>query len=101
MEDGRRFWEAPGFPAVTLPRGIGHAHLRDYLEQHEQQCQWVYLIPPPRYVPDGPYQGRYSRTPPGNREQAFLTDGISYEDFAVALIDAVREEWYGVWLIGG
>ena len=84
MDDGRRFWETPGFPAVTLPRGIGHAHLRDYLEQHEQQCQ-----------------GRYSRIPAGDREQTFLTDGISYEDFAVALIDAVREEWYGVWLIGG
>lgn len=101
MDDGRRFWETPGFPAVTLPRGIGHAHLRDYLEQHEQSCQWAYLIPPPRYAPDGPYQGRYSRLPAGDREQAFLTDGISYEDFATALVDAVREEWHGVWLIGG
>ena len=101
MDDGRRFWETSGFPAVTLPRGIGHAHLRDYLEQHEQSCQWAYLIPPPRYAPDGPYQGRYSRLPAGDREQAFLTDGISYEDFAAALVDAVREEWHGVWLIGG
>ena len=101
MDDGRRFWETPGFPAVTLPRGIGHAHLRDYLEQHEQSCQWAYLIPPPRYAPDGPYQGRYSRLPAGDREQAFLTDGISYEDFAAALVDAMREEWHGVWLIGG
>ena len=101
MDDGRRFWETPGFPAITLPRGIGHARLRDYLEQHEQPCQWVYLIPPPQYVPDGPYQGRYSRIPGGEREQTFLTDGISYEDFAAALVDAVREEWHGVWLIGG
>ncbi len=100
MGDGRRFWETPGFPAVTLPRGIGHAHLRDYLEQYEQQCRWAYLIPPPRYVPDGPYRGRYSKMPAGEHEQVFLSDGISYEDFAVALTDAVCEEWRGVWLIG-
>ena len=30
-----------------------------------------------------------------------MDDGISYEDFAVALIDAVVGAWRGVWLIGG
>ena len=101
MDDGRRFWETPDFPTVTLPRGIGHANLRDYLEQHEQECRWTYLIPPPRYIPDGAYQERYSRIPTEECEQNFLTDGISCEDFAVALVDAVREDWHGVWLIGG
>ena len=36
---GRRFWQAPGFPATTLPRGISHARLRDYLEQDERGCR--------------------------------------------------------------
>ena len=34
-------------------------------------------------------------------EREFVDDGISYEDFAVALIDAVVGAWRGVWLIGG
>lgn len=101
MGGGRRFWQAPGFPAATLPRGIGHARLRDYLEQHERDCRWAYLIPPPRFDPDGPFRGRYARIAAGGGEREFVDDGISYEDFAVALIDAVVGAWRGVWLIGG
>ena len=98
---GRRFWQAPGFPATTLPRGISHARLRDYLEQYERGCRWAYLIPPPRFDPDGPFRGRYARIAAGGGEREFVDDGISYEDFAVALIDAVVGAWRGVWLIGG
>lgn len=98
---GRRFWQAPGFPAATLPRGIGHARLRDYLEQYERDCRWAYLIPPPRFDPDGPFRGRYARIAAGGGEREFVDDGISYEDFAVALVDAVVGAWRGVWLIGG
>ena len=32
LGDGRRFWQDPAFPAVTLPRGVAHAALRDPLE---------------------------------------------------------------------
>lgn len=32
LGDGRRFWQDPAFPAVTLPRGVAHAALRDHLE---------------------------------------------------------------------
>ncbi len=98
---GRRFWQAPGFPAATLPRGIGHARLRDYLEQQERGCRWAYLIPPPRFDPEGPFRGRYARTAAGRGEREFVDDAISYEDFAVALVDAVVGAWRGVWLIGG
>ncbi len=49
---GQRFWQDPAFPRRTLPRGIAHAELRDYLEELPQ-ASWTYLIPPPAYIPDG------------------------------------------------
>ncbi|MBO1005023.1 NAD(P)-dependent oxidoreductase [Pseudogracilibacillus auburnensis] len=97
---GQRFWQDSTFPKRTLPRGIAHAELRDYLEELPQ-ASWAYLIPPPAYIPDGLRVGTYKRWKASNDEREFLKKSISYEDFATAVCDAVRERWQGVHLIAG
>lgn len=99
----QRFWQNPAFPKRTLPRGIAHAELRDYLDLEElpHQTSWTYLIPPPAYIPDGLRVGTYKRWEASNDEMEFLKKSISYEDFATAVCDAVRERWQGVHLIAG
>lgn len=94
----QRFWQDPAFPKRTLPRGIAHAELRDYLEELPQ-ASWAYLIPPPAYNPTGPHSGYYNRWTPSNDENEFLNRSISYEDFATAICKAVSERWTGVHLI--
>lgn len=120
-EDGSRFWQDSRFPTVTLPRGIAHTKLREHLEQHSFKDPWAYLIPPPTFVPEGKRLGSYQKyCPDDNRnksikyvfnlrvpkkkanlliEEEFLTKTISYADFALALADAVKESWRGVYLI--
>ncbi|QVQ52322.1 NAD(P)H-binding protein [Spiractinospora alimapuensis] len=60
LPDGTRFWRHPSFPPPTLPRGIAHAQLRDHLESGAAGAGWVYLIPPPTFVPDGPRLGDFA-----------------------------------------
>lgn len=97
--NGRRFWQDPAFPTVTLPRGIAHAALRDHLESETPPHRWAYLVPPPSYQPEGQFTGTYRRRPPAVDECAFLQSSISYEDFALALADAIRDRWTGTHLI--
>lgn len=99
LGDGRHFWQDPAFPAVTLPRGVAHAALRDHLESGTTSSNWAYLIPPPGYVPEGRFTGAYRRLAPSDDERALLRSTISYEDFSLALADAIHEHWSGTHLI--
>lgn len=101
MHNGKQFWQDPAFPKQTLPRGVAHAKLRYYLEELPMSDSWAYLIPPPAYIPTGPYTGNYYRWSPSDDESVFLSRGISYEDFATAVCDATRERWTGTHLIAG
>lgn len=101
MKNGKRFWQDVAFPERTLPRGRAHSRLRDYLETLPPSESWAYLIPPPAYIPDGLHVGSYQRWETSNNEMAFLKKSISYEDFATAVCDAVRERWEGIHLIAG
>ena len=89
LGDGRHFWQDPAFPAV----------LRDHLESGTTSSNWAYLIPPPGYVPEGRFTGAYRRLAPSDDERALLRSTISYEDFSLALADAIHEHWSGTHLI--
>ncbi|GEQ48803.1 NAD(P)H-binding protein [Tetragenococcus koreensis] len=97
--NGKRFWEDQNFPRKTLPRGIAHHKLRDYLEENSFKDPWTYLIPPPAFIPDGKRLGDYQKFNSMENEEIFLTKSISYADFAMAIVDAVLENWRGVYLI--
>ncbi|MFM1544904.1 NAD(P)-dependent oxidoreductase [Streptococcus mutans] len=99
LEANQRFWENEYFPRQTLLRGIAHARLRDYLEKSFFNHTWTYLIPPPVYVAEGARTGSYNRYSSAQKEDFFLSKSISYADFALAIGNAVMEEWQGVYLI--
>lgn len=101
LANNRCFWEDEHFPRQTLPRGIAHAKLRDYLEESSFDHTWTYLIPPPVYIAQGVRSNSYDFYPSAQREEFFLNKSISYADFALAIADAVMEEWQGVYLISG
>lgn len=97
----KRFWQDPAFPKQTLPRGIAHAMLRDYLEESLRIESWIYLIPPPTYIPTGSQTGYYQQWEPSKDESDFLSKSISYEDFATAVCHAIIKRWTGTHLIAG
>ncbi|MFT0846253.1 NAD(P)H-binding protein [Actinomycetaceae bacterium L2_0104] len=99
LPNGTRFWQHPTFPARTLPRGIAHAHLRDYLESGQAGDRWAYLVPPPAFIPERPRHGSFSMLPPGGDETAFTTRSIGYTDFACALAASAQNETTGTWLV--
>ena len=99
LGEGRRFGQYPAFPAVNLPRAVPNPALRDHLESGTTSSNWAYLIPPPGYVPEGRFTGAYRRLAPSDDERALLRSTISYEDFSLALADAIHEHWSGTHLI--
>jgi len=101
IPNGKRFWQDSAFPRRTLPRGIAHAMLRNYLDESYPEESWTYLIPPPAYISTGPRTGYYRRSAPSNDEREFLNRSISYDDFAIAVCHAIKERWTGTHLIAG
>ena len=95
-----RFWQSSAFPARTLPRGRAHAELRDHLEAGYAGRHWAYLIPPPAFVPEGRATGGYRVWRPSGDESGFTHRSIGYADFALALADAVEQNWTGTCLVG-
>ena len=100
MADGSFFARQPSFPRQTLPRGIAHEKLRQYLESLPDQRSWAYLIPPAAYIDGGEETGIYHTYLPSDNEEFFLDKSISYADFGHAMADAVLEDWTGFALIG-
>ena len=86
LGDGRRFWQDPDFPLESGGGSRGSSN-------------WAYLIPPPVYVPEGRFTGAYRRLAPSDDERALLRSTISYEDFSLALADAIHKHWSGTHLI--
>ena len=82
-------------PAQAPP--AGRAPVR--LETGGCAAPWTYLVPPPDYLPDGPCTGDYKRLAPSDDETPFLTGRISYEDFSLAVADAIGNGWSGTHLI--
>lgn len=101
MPGGERFVNTPGsgFPAPTASRARAHIHLREALEAGDFPGSWAYLIPPPRFDPNGTRHGLYSRLPAGKQECAHTQHWISYADFGIALAHAAIERWEGTSLI--
>lgn len=101
LPNGERFWQSPGFPEPTLPRGRAHAALRDHVERGGDEGPWTYLIPPPVFDPDGPATSRYQTASPSEDESWFTHCAISYADYASAVSDAVVNGDVGTFLVSG
>ncbi|MET9082825.1 NAD(P)H-binding protein [Streptomyces sp. NPDC004237] len=92
--EGVRFFDAPDFPAEFKPYAIGQIRALDAYRALGDDVTWTYLSPPPVHFAPGERTGRY-RT--GLDRPVVGEDGqarISYEDFAVALVDEVENSRY-------
>jgi|SRR5699024_2225940 len=87
--DGRFLYQSKDFPEKPFKLGRSHANLRKYLESNFQAMDWTYLIPPPRFLPNGPQTRQYTVM---NAEYSFYGENefqISYADFAWAVLEEV------------
>jgi hypothetical protein len=87
--DGNRYVDKPGFPEAALPDSLGQSAALDYYRTRKD-ATWTYMSPPPNNFAPGERRATY-RT--GHDYPVFdSTDGfgISYEDYAMALVDEIE-----------
>ncbi|MFE2423857.1 NAD(P)-dependent oxidoreductase [Streptomyces hokutonensis] len=93
-EDGVRFFDAPGFPEEYKPYAVGQIQALDAYLRLGDEVTWTYLSPPPVHFAPGERTGRYradlDHPVAGDDGQA----RISYEDYAVALVDEIENPRY-------
>jgi putative NADH-flavin reductase len=90
LPDGTRPLDSPGFPAQFMDVATGQAAALDYYRS-SQGVEWTYFSPPPLEFGPGERRGHY-RT--GLDHPVTDADGravLSYEDFAVALVDEIEQ----------
>ncbi|GAA1593345.1 NAD(P)-dependent oxidoreductase [Actinoplanes couchii] len=90
LPDGTAFVDLPGFPAEYLVPARGQAEALAFYRAHGGS-DWTYLSPPPVDFAPGDRTGDY-RT--GDDQPVTDGDGnarISYEDYAVALVDEITK----------
>ncbi|MEU6142691.1 NAD(P)H-binding protein [Streptomyces sp. NPDC047081] len=88
--DGVRFFDAPGFPEEFKPYAVGQIRALEAYLVLGDDVTWTYISPPPVHFAPGERTGRY-RT--ALDHPVVGEDGqarISYEDFAVALVDEIE-----------
>ncbi|MEV0124407.1 NAD(P)H-binding protein [Streptomyces sp. NPDC050703] len=82
--DGVRLLDAPGFPAEFRPFCLAHAAGLDLLRAQGATLDWLYVSPSGDFDHDGGRTGRYRTRALGD-----LADRVSYEDFALVLLDEI------------
>lgn len=87
--DGTQFVDTPDFPDSAKPRGLAQRDALHDLQARETVIDWSYLVPAPRFIPDGERTGTYRITRSPKLADLTHTD-ISYADFAVGLVDEIE-----------
>jgi uncharacterized protein len=88
-DDGTRYYDLPDYPRDFRPHAIGQIRALEAYRATEG-VTWTYLSPPPVHFSPGERTGRYRA---GLDHPVVGDDGesrISYEDFAVALLDEIE-----------
>ncbi|WP_018500430.1 NAD(P)-dependent oxidoreductase [Parafrankia discariae] len=89
--DGERIVDTQEFPAAERKEALDQADALDVLRAAKHNLKWTYVTPPPRNF--GPGRRREAYRTAGDRP---VTDaqgniGISYEDFAFAVLDEAEK----------
>jgi uncharacterized protein len=90
--DGTRFLDLPGFPELFRGPASGQAEALDiYRKSSNPNVTWTYISPPPVNFTLGLRTGKYRTGRDNPVSDKNGQAAISYEDFAVALIDEVEQ----------
>lgn len=85
---GTRFVDSPEFPEAVRPDALGQAAALDYYRM-VSDVDWTYISPPPGNFEPGERTGRYRSGGDHPVVDARGRFGISYEDYAIALVDEI------------
>ncbi len=89
---GGYFFDLPDFPEAFRGPALGQAKALDYYRGHANgRVSWTYLSPPPVYFAPGQRTGKYRTGLDHPVEDATGRSSLSYEDFAIAMIDEVEQ----------
>ncbi|GAA4901180.1 hypothetical protein LX16_0464 [Stackebrandtia albiflava] len=80
--EGTRLVDTPDFPAEYRSFSLAHAAGLDVLRAEGGSLDWVYISPVGDFDHDGERTGRFEI-----REQVDMAARISYQDFAIVLLD--------------
>jgi putative NADH-flavin reductase/pimeloyl-ACP methyl ester carboxylesterase len=88
---GRRFVDAPDFPAQYQPEALAAARALEILREANGAVDWSYASPPPVHLADGERTGRY-RVRAGDLPivDAGGESRISVPDYAAAIVDTLE-----------
>lgn len=92
---GLQLVDTPAFPESAKPRGIAHREVLKALQKTSSDIDWVYVTPPPNFLPHGPRTGTYQVV----RQDQLLTEEhgkreISYADYAIGILDEIESPKY-------
>ena len=89
---GGHFFDLPDFPEAFRGPALGQTEALDYYRGHANaRVSWTYLSPPPVYFAPGQRTGKYRTGLDHPVEDATGRSSLSYEDFAIAMIDEVEQ----------
>ncbi|WP_405483539.1 NAD(P)-dependent oxidoreductase [Streptomyces sp. NBC_00009] len=88
-DEGVRMVDVPGFPAELRDEVLGQAAALDYYRA-STGVTWTYVSPPPGNFAPGRRTGQYRTGTDHPVTRPDGTFGISYEDYALALVDEIE-----------
>ncbi|WP_406154627.1 NAD(P)H-binding protein [Streptomyces sp. NBC_00882] len=88
---GTRLMDTPEFPADYRPFADGHAAALEFLASADAAVDWVVLVPPLEFQPEGERTGSYRIGDTGLLTDADGNSRISYADFAIAVLDEAEQ----------
>ncbi len=89
---GGHFFDLPDFPEAFRGPALGQSEALDYYRGHpKRRVSWTYLSPPPVYFAPGQRTGKYRTGLDHPVEDVTGRSRLSYEDFAIAMIDEVEQ----------
>jgi putative NADH-flavin reductase len=86
---GKRLMDEPGFPAPYKPEAIEGADMLDIVRKEAGALEWSYISPAAE-ISAGHRTGRYRTTGDQYIPDAKGQSRISFEDFAVAVVDELE-----------
>lgn len=91
---GVQFVDTPAFPESAKPRGVAHREALKALQVSDTEIDWVYIIPPPRFVVDGARTGAYRVWRAQSLADEHGHSEISYADYAVGIVEEIESPEY-------
>lgn len=93
-DNNKRLVHQPNFPEKAYDLGLAHLNLRKFYETTNPEIDWVYIIPPPKFIKNGPRSTTYHFVQDELTSPESDHYEISYLTYAVAIVDEIVDTRY-------